>query len=496
MTTTAEATAEARPHLVALDILDTVRGGALVLDMDNAPAVLARIEELEGMADTIRQEGRRFMQPSAWPQYSPELARADELRNAARRLARYAHDAGLVAMCEDCCERVARDECDEFPGMVELDRHGCAVYHLCEDCARTCDECNTYMSGGDTYELGGACLCGECHEDLSRYCSRCDESFHRDSEEWSGGANGRCAECHQEEQEEQEEAAGWPILEYHSQERRRDTRKVRDEWTCRTGRFFGVELEVEHQGGRATFTRDEVARAVLDVANGDATGNMRKLFLERDGSLVSGFEMITQPMSLPAHRELWGRVLSLESVRGSLLSHDTTTCGLHVHVNRASVSALTVAKAVVFLNDNRSEGLVRAIARRYGGGYAVAGPKKLGRGAAYGINRYDMVNTSRTDTVEFRLFRGSTRAATVLACIEFAHAVLNWCAVESCQGLTVDNFLAWLYRPENGGQDTHNLRRYLEHLPASFRTRWTLTATIEKHARRACTVDTNTTGDN
>jgi hypothetical protein len=230
---------------------------------------------------------------------------------------------------------------------------------------------------------------------------------------------------------------------------------IPSEWTARhNGRSLGVELEVERRDD-STQDLHDIARALLEAGNGTGA---RQMFAEHDGSLNDGFELISQPMGLDGHRVLWSHVLNSSAVR-ELRSHDTTTCGLHVHVTRAGLSRLQIAKAVVFLNDPRNEQFIRAIARRYGNGYCKLKNVRMG-GAASSHDRYEMLNLTSSRTVEFRLFRGTLRAGTVLACIEFAHALLEWAKDAACNAITWQSFVTWLYAPAQRA-DTVNLRMYL-----------------------------------
>jgi hypothetical protein len=168
-------------------------------------------------------------------------------------------------------------------------------------------------------------------------------------------------------------------------------------------------------------------------------------------------------MGLPEQIALWSRVLSHRAM-SEMKSHDTETCGLHVHVSRAGLSQLTIAKAVVFLNAEGTEELVRCIARRYNTGYCHRKRAKLSRDAVRSSDRYEMLNTSGKSTVEFRIFRGSTRLQTVAACVEFAHAVLDWARDTSCAEVadpkqSVPSFLRHVYRKSNAA-DTKHLRGY------------------------------------
>jgi len=243
------------------------------------------------------------------------------------------------------------------------------------------------------------------------------------------------------------------IGSYHNGERRAQTRVIPSPWTRQHGhRALGVELEVE----RRDSTDDEcvdIASALLAAANTER----RLLWAEHDGSLNDGFELITQPMGLDGHVELWSRVLRVSATQ-SLRSHDTRTCGLHVHVSRTGLSALQISKMVAFLNDARSEMLVRAIARRYDSGYCKR--KRVTRVAdtRYG-DRYELLNITPTNTVEVRAFRGTMRAETVLACVEFTNALVEWARNASWRALTVESFLRHVYESRNA-RDTRHLRQY------------------------------------
>ena len=59
------------------------------------------------------------------------------------------------------------------------------------------------------------------------------------------------------------------------------------------------------------------------------------IYIKSDGSLEDGFEIVSHPMTLEYHAEEmnWKELLR-EAVSMGYRSHQTSTCGLHVHVNR------------------------------------------------------------------------------------------------------------------------------------------------------------------
>lgn len=233
-----------------------------------------------------------------------------------------------------------------------------------------------------------------------------------------------------------------------------------DSWTAAHGdRFLGVELEVEAHRVDA----EEAARRIHGAVNGGEYG--ARVFFEHDGSLTSGFEIISQPMSLPAVRELFGELLQPELVRG-LRSHRTTTCGLHVHVSRAGLSNLTIARAVTFVNDSANDAFMQALARRYETRYCSYREKALDEAHLPG-DRYEAVNLTGRSTIEFRMFRGSLKLEAVVAAVEFCHALLEFCARDLEPGaLNARAFLRWCALAY--AADTATLRAYVDERTAGL----------------------------
>lgn len=229
-----------------------------------------------------------------------------------------------------------------------------------------------------------------------------------------------------------------------------------DSWSAMKHRWFGVELEVEIKD-RAV-EREDKAKLLNDVINGGERGN--KVFFESDGSLNYGFEIITQPMSLPAQRDLWSWLKDRDATR-HLLSHNTRTCGLHVHVNKDGLSQIQIAKMVTFVNDERNADLIRAIARRYAEGYCKIKAKTL-ETAHESSDRYEAVNVSGRKTIEFRIFKGSLKYESVVSAIEFCNALVEFSALPDTNNtdeLNADKFIDFINNRHV--EETTTLRPYL-----------------------------------
>lgn len=242
------------------------------------------------------------------------------------------------------------------------------------------------------------------------------------------------------------------IREYHASKHHQ--RPIEDAWAIAHNRYFGVELEVEVVGDRS---RDDCAGAIHERMNGGVMGS--KFFFERDGSLSNGFEVISQPMSLPAIRSAFEFLREPELVAG-LRSHRTSTCGLHVHVSRTGLSNLTIARAVTFVNDPGNDAFVTALARRYNTGFCRYVEKTIETAHLPG-DRYEAVNLTGSKTIEFRIFRGSLKFEAVIAAVEFCHALLQFCAREAtgASSLNARSFLAFCAR--SMPDETATMRAYV-----------------------------------
>lgn len=87
-----------------------------------------------------------------------------------------------------------------------------------------------------------------------------------------------------------------------------------------------MELELDHGGECASH-----AASLLSIANREG----EYAYIKHDGFLSDGLEVVTHPMSLThyLHRMPWEQ-LRREALSRGYVSHQATTCGLHVHISR------------------------------------------------------------------------------------------------------------------------------------------------------------------
>lgn len=264
--------------------------------------------------------------------------------------------------------------------------------------------------------------------------------------------------------------------------------------------LLGMELEIEtgeredpddeDSTERTGGDRNSAALSVVRTLNGVVSGYCKA---ETDGSLDAGFEMITAPAGLDVHAKVMSHLKNAPGI-DDMSSHNTKTCGLHVHACRLGMTPLHAAKLMKFVNDVDNERLMRTIARRYqiGSGYAKFYPsvdwinrmsktagadarqtKQRGRKVdmetitqhhmrdSFVNERYSAVNFNPEYTVEFRMFRGTLRYETIMACLEFSFAAWHFSKQAAITALGTEDFMKFICAPENR-KDTKFLRHYLK----------------------------------
>jgi len=232
--------------------------------------------------------------------------------------------------------------------------------------------------------------------------------------------------------------------------------------------YLGLELEISINEDTSRHDRAQQLMDAIGYIKGE-----RYIALEDDSSIGRGFEMITGYTGLDVHKKQL-QFFEQNKLRGAT-SHDSENCGLHVHICKSDMSVLHAAKMVFFINDSNNENLVFALARRRASNYAKIKDKKGEKDwlkhahsrrnrpdALQSINsdRYEALNFHNPNTIEFRLFKGSLRYQTIMACLEFTYATWFFTRDASIEELKTQNFIEFISRPENRNT-TKFLREYL-----------------------------------
>lgn len=380
--------------------------------------------------------------------------------------------------CEQCDRRIAKDsEINEVQADTVPRQRRPVTAIWCDCCVRRkgfqCDICQKIYSyekfDSISVDSGTKTACIYCFENGDvNWCEECDEYYIDEDHDHE-------AEAAEPEDEGTSVASVYELLgetpfrlrprtaepgSFRGIEDRRATvgknKPHVSPWVLRQPKplFFGVELEVEcpYRPGR------EVPIGTKRRYAEKFNASVDRFFLrgfELDSSVPEGFEIITQPCGLDVHRQQW-----LFADLSGLVSHETTTCGLHVHMTKAALTKLTIGRMARFIHDPENKDFMETFARRSFFEYAKHVPSTTIPSSLKAVDRYEAFNVTPGKTVEFRLPRGTTKETTIVATVEFCYALIRFCESASSQKLKVPQFMQFIVQ-DFMLRDTRFLRAYL-----------------------------------
>lgn len=190
------------------------------------------------------------------------------------------------------------------------------------------------------------------------------------------------------------------------------------------GLYLGVELEVDN-GGKSDFH----AKNTIDILGED------NVYCMHDGSLNNGFEITTHPCTLEYHKQLKYQDAFKYLIKNGYRSHNTNTCGIHVHFNRnyfgdkAYNQEQGLSKLLYLIENHWNE--VSKIARRdnlrYANRYYIKKedkPRDIIIKFKHG-GKHMIVNSIHKNTFEIRIFKGTLKYDTFIATLEFCKHIIN-----------------------------------------------------------------------
>ena len=309
---------------------------------------------------------------------------------------------------------------------------------LCTECYEeetiVCENCGTRIWVDDATNSDPV-LCQDCYNDFYTECEGCGRLIHIDNAHYFDDEPDYpyCRRCYENR------SSGEYIHDY--------SYKPEPIFYGDSNRYFGVELEIDCGGHD-----DSHAEELADIAN---SYNKQRIYIKHDGSLNDGMEIVTHPMTLEYHQNEmpWSEIMS-KAVSLGYRSHKTSTCGLHIHVNRSSFGDTReeqeecISRVLFFVErfwqellkfSRRSASQLARWAARYG---IKEDPKATFDNAKKSYTgRYTCVNLTNYSTIEFRIFRGTLKYNTLIAALQLVNRIceiaarlpdeemtlLNWC---------------------------------------------------------------------
>lgn len=229
---------------------------------------------------------------------------------------------------------------------------------------------------------------------------------------------------------------------------------------------FGLEVEAEYKPAEYSIEAlASAAQCVTDIADG-------RVYLKRDSSVSTGFEIVSHPASLASHMydAHWTGILNKCSRHG-MRSHDAKTwggsCGLHIHVGRAQLgrdgaerdAVVRKVKILVYKHwaemvkfSRRSEQQLEDWACRELGERGISRLANSSDPAATAEtyisttnthgDRYKAVNCEHAATIEFRLFNGTLKRDTLMASIQLCSNICKYAMTHDFAECLASDFLS------------------------------------------------------
>lgn len=345
--------------------------------------------------------------------------------------------------CEHCRRIVYQDDIVEINDGDE---------YVCESCANNyyyeCSCCNAYVTDALTL-WNNEVVCNHCYNNGYYYtCDNCGNLVHYDDMD-----DGYCPDCYESHRDVICDHDYKPDCIFLG----------RNHYYNEPG-YYGTELEIDYGDDRRA-----CASEILDVTGGD-------VYCKYDGSLDRGFEIVTHPATLEYHinNMQWDKIMEI-CRRYGFLSHDTTTCGLHIHASRTffgddkTLQDLNIAKTILLV-DKHFDDIIHPFSRR-----KYHKLDEWARKPDAGINendnevmairkgnntenrgRYQAVNLCNWNTVEFRFFRGTLNLETLYASLELIDFIIQYVNHTNLKDVCVNDF-----KHELNERATGYLKKYL-----------------------------------
>jgi hypothetical protein len=330
------------------------------------------------------------------------------------------------AICEDCADfYYSCDYCDEVTLRHDLMPIDGGRGYVCEDCANShyyrCDDCGEYVSRRNLWTDRNLTICYDCCGDYYT-CYDCGDVVHCNDVRMIDG-EAYCDDCASSHQNYINDYNYKPEPIFYG------------ESSDSVEGHYGLELEIDDGDDR-----QEAARCIQD-AGGDC------IYLKHDGSLSSdGIEIVTHPATLQYHMESFPwRDICRAALDYGYRSHDTDTCGLHIHASRSLFGAtrleqhLNIAKVILLIDFWWEQYIVPFSRRNYNqlnnwakkpNAYILPSDNaEQAVNKAFSTSqcdRYKAVNLKNYNTVEFRFFRGTLRRDTIIASIQFIDTLIKY----------------------------------------------------------------------
>ena len=215
-------------------------------------------------------------------------------------------------------------------------------------------------------------------------------------------------------------------------------------------RYYGLEMEFSNADGWKLYKKNEELY------------NKGIVYNKTDGSLDNGIEVVTQPMDRRAIRHYV--VNEFKNIFDLIGKNYRENAGLHIHVNKKSLSTITTMKLSKLFNDRSNVtqddrdsiayicGRKMCIGSSYNDHYYALGKENTGwdkEGLSTTTDRYIALNLRPDNTIEFRLFKSSKKPKVIVSYLDFVDGVIEYATNFGLVDMKISRFIKWLNKNTN-----------------------------------------------
>jgi len=293
---------------------------------------------------------------------------------------------------------------------------------ICKECGREIVGVNFIILNADEV------VCYDCASKYYTKCNNCNKLFRKN------GASTICDKCSNEMYTNSCNNYSYKPTPYF---KNKDSKLDGKDLGCR---YYGLEMEYSYIDG------DTIQSLIPDMYR------EKYIYNKRDGSLHSGTEVVSSPLSkYSIPRMLEGMKALFNELENR--PHYSESAGLHIHVNRKSIQPMTVYKLSILLNTtytNKCKHFIYYLTNR-------CGLENQGYTNSYCSNgRYNSIlsenhrdrhiafNNRNKNTVEFRMFKSTNKPDEIKAYIEIVDTMIDFCDTRGIKDINVYNYIEYL----------------------------------------------------
>ena len=236
----------------------------------------------------------------------------------------------------------------------------------------------------------------------------------------------------------------------------------------RDGIYLGVELEFELELDTKNKNSFGYISSEFNQKGSDLRRHINSInqnvgrfgIIKDDGSLDYGIEIASAPVTYERHVHLWDEFFAKKKKDYKLKSR--SNCGMHVHVSRKDISEEQIVRLRYFFSQKDNQQFLEKIAGRKENEYCeyrMVGLLNFKKGLDYsneeekkslkedypdypledfGSEKYQAINISPNDTIEFRIFKAPETREEFLIRVQLVRALISW--QKTRKNLTLESF--------------------------------------------------------